>query len=233
MNGLIRKAGFFSLGALFLAGMAAAGVPQAANSTLTPGIGLGAANSAAGAPNGVDEAIETVSPAGERTFTIRDANNIAVTNVAVTIDFSACTTGEFRLCGTQTGAGITIDCTARTISATTDGLGQVTFRVAGRSNGTPALNTACASVSSLGQPLGTLRVSAFDDGVGSSGGWIGRVLTDRQAYIASSANYRMRSDFDGDADVDGGDVGAALTERQATISTGQGAFSCAGGVTCP
>jgi hypothetical protein len=234
MNGLIRKAGLFTLGALFLAGVAAAGVPQAGNSSIGTGIPLGAGSTSGGVQGDVDNGIEVVSPAAARTFTIRDANNIAVTNVAVTIDFSACTTGEFRLCGTQTGAGITIDCTARTITATTNGLGQVTFAVAGHSNGTPALNTPCATVSSLGQPLGTLRVSAYDDGSGGiTGSDLGRVLSDRSAYIASTANYRMRSDFDGDGDVDGGDLGAMLSERAATIATGQGAFSCAGGVTCP
>jgi hypothetical protein len=232
MNGLIRKAGLFTLGALFLAGVAAAGVPQQANSTLTPGITLAGGTTAGGSPGDVDNSIESVSPSGQRTFTIRDANNIAVTNVAVTIDFSACTVGQFRLCGTQTGTGITIDCTARTITATTNGLGQVTFAVAGHATGASTPNTPCATVTSLGQPLGTLRVGAFDDG--SSGvtvGDIGRVLSDRSAFLG--ATYNMRSDLDNDGDIDVGDIGAILNERALALAGTGSTFSCAGGVTCP
>lgn len=230
MNSLIRKAGLFTLGALFLASMAVAGLPNGTNSTLTLGLPLCGGSTSGGSPDGID----VVDPSQGRTFTIRDGNNVAVPNVLVIIDFSTCTTGEFRLCGTQTGTGMTISCGARTISGTTDGLGQVTFRVAGHSVGSPAVNTPCASVSSLGQPLGTLRLSAFDDGSGGvTGGDVGRVLSDRIAYIASTANYRQRSDYDGDADVDGADVGAMLSVRVATIGSGTQGFSCAGGVTCP
>src|SRR5262245_4627822 len=78
MNGLIRKAGLLALGALFLAGVAAAGVPTQANSTLTLGIPLGAGSTAGGGQWDVDNGIEVVSPGCSRTFTIRDANNIAV-----------------------------------------------------------------------------------------------------------------------------------------------------------
>jgi hypothetical protein len=230
MNGLIRKAGLFTLGALLLASMAVAGVPNATNSTLTLGLPLCGGSTAGGSAEGV----EVVDPAGARTFTIRDGNNVAVPNVVVTIDFSTCTTGEFRLCGTQTGTGMTINCAARTISGTTNGLGQVTFNVSGHTVGSPAVNTPCAVVTSLAQNLGTLRLSAFDDGSGGvTGGDVGRVLSDRAAYIASTGNYRMRSDFDGDADVDGADVGGMLSVRAATITSSTQAFSCAGGVTCP
>jgi hypothetical protein len=206
-----------------------------ANSTLTPGIPLVGGTTIAGSPGDVDNSIETASPAGDRTFTIRDANNIAVTNTAVTIDFSTCTTGEFRLCGTQTGAGITIDCTARTITATTNGLGQVTFRVAGHTTGAgTGPNTPCATVTSLGQNLGTLKVAAYDDGSGGvTVGDLGRVATDRAQYVISTANYRQRSDFDSDSDVDVGDLGAMATERAAAVAGTGSAFSCAGGVTCP
>jgi hypothetical protein len=233
MNSLIRKAGLFTLGALFLASMAVAGLPNGTNSSIGTGLALGGGSTAGGSPDGVD-GIDVVDPATARTFTIRDGNNVAVPNVLVIIDFSACTTGEFRLCGTQTGSGMTINCGARTISGTTDGLGQVTFRVAGHSVGSPAVNTPCASVSSLGQPLGTLRLAAYDDGSnGVNFGDEGRFLADLKAYITLPANYRMRSDFDGDGDVDFGDEGAFLAVLQSTLSTGTSAFSCAGGVTCP
>jgi hypothetical protein len=232
MNGLIRKAGLFTLGALLLASMAVAGVPNMTNSSVGTGIPLGVSTTAGGSPDGVES--QPVHPSLNRTFTIRDGNNVAVPNVVVTIDFSGCTTGEFRLCGTQTATGVTINCGARTVSATTDGLGQVTFAVAGQTTGITTVNGPCAVVTSLAQTLGTLRVSAVDDGTAHIGGSdVGRVLSDRAAYIANAANYRMRSDFDSDADVDGPDVGAILTLRAADIASGVGFFSCAGGVTCP
>jgi hypothetical protein len=230
MNSLIRKAGLFTLGALLLASMAVAGVPNGTNSSIGSGIPLVGGSTAGGSAEG----IEVADPAGARTFVIRDGNNVAVPNVVVIIDFSTCTTGEFRLCGTQTGTGMTINCGLRTISGTTDGLGQVTFRVSGHSVGSPAVNTPCATVSSLGNGLGSLRLSSYDDGVGGvSPTDVARVLSDRLAYILNVANYRMRSDFDGDGDVDPTDVASMLADRLSTILTGAAAFSCAGGVTCP
>jgi hypothetical protein len=232
MNGLIRKAGLFTLGALLLASMAVAGVPNMTNSSVGTSFPLGVSSTSGGSPDGIES--QPVHPSLNRTFTIRDGNNVAVPNVVVTIDFSGCTTGEFRLCGTQTASGVTINCGARTVSATTDGLGQVTFAVAGHTNGATTVNGPCAVVSSLAQTLGTLRLSAFDDGTNHiSGADVGRALTDRAAYIANTANYKMRPDFDGDADVDGADVGSMLTLRNADIVSGVGFFSCPGGVTCP
>jgi len=235
MNGLIRKAGLFTLGALLLASMAAAGVPNGTNSTIDAGVVLGCASTGAGAPNGV-EAIDVADPAILKTWTIRDGNNVAVPNVLVCIDFSACTANQFRLCSYQTGGGLgtTVNCTAKTVCATTDGLGQVTFAVLGHiSTGGPQTNGACAQVTSLGQNLRLVRVAGYDQGVGGMDpGDVTRVLGDSFAYTSTAgADYRMRSDFDGDGTVGPGDVAYALARSFQTTSTGTGAFSCS--TPCP
>jgi len=241
MNGLIRKAGVFTLGALLLASMAVAGVPSSNNSTLPTGITLSGASTVGGSPDGV----ESSSSFAAKTFTIRDGNNVAVPNVAVVIDFSACT--KFKICSVQTQSPtVTVNCAAATVSAVTNSLGQVTISVVGRYDTDPGVSplpaspcpvsqAPCATVTSLGQPLGSLHLASYDDGAsGVNPGDVSRVLADRVCYnggascaVPAPALFR-RSDLDYNCTVDPADISLMLAALQDKNLTGSSAFSCSG-----
>jgi hypothetical protein len=96
------------------------GLPPPLFSTCDPIIvGNSSGTAIGGAPAGFD-------------VSMRDANNVAMPGVVVTLDFSA--TG-MKLYAVQ-DAGTTVDCAARTVSRTTDALGRVNFalRVGGFAN---------------------------------------------------------------------------------------------------
>jgi hypothetical protein len=250
MNSLIRKAGLFTLGALLLASMAVAGIPNGSTSDFgpTPGaMSFVGASSAAGSPAGT-EGIDVTDPAGLETWTIRDGNSVAVPNVLVVIDFSGCPGLHF--CTVQNHPGMTLNCTLRTITATTNGLGQVSFNVVGYAENPggglgPGPSAPCANVTSLGQPLKSLVMSAYDQGPGTGGvnpadGSL--VDADRFAWIQTACVgpgplpagcvYHTRSDFNGDGSQNPADRSLWSALRVATIQTGTSAFSCSA-LSCP
>ena len=123
MSNLIRKATLLAVGALLIAGAANAGAPSSAQSTKPTGLTIVATNGTFGT-SGPD-------PLGNATFVIRDAVPNVVPNAAVTLDFSLCP--FVRLCANQR-ADLTVDCTAKTVTGTTDGTGTITFSIVGNTD---------------------------------------------------------------------------------------------------
>jgi hypothetical protein len=106
------------------------------------------------------------------------------------------------------------NCALKTVTATTDGLGQVKFNVFGHATdigmGAGMVNP-CATVTSLGQPLKTLRLSAFDLNASSGVNVADGSLVDaaRAAWVNDpdcaapgapppNCTYRARFDYNGD-----------------------------------
>jgi hypothetical protein len=232
MNGLIRKATLLTVGGLLVAGAAGAGVPSNANSTQPAGLLL------VGYWNPPD-------PRGTFTYTIRDANNVAVgAGVTVVFNFSACT--DVRLCSTETTGNtpFVISGAAKTITTSTDGLGQVTMTIVGGGNsgGTPRpgpytpAGQACVTVTAGGQPLNAKNVATLDES--TSGGANGPDLTvwlaDFGAYAGGVGPYRGRSDFNLSGAIDGPDLTMYLSAfGEAAGGAGTGTVLSCGDITIP
>lgn len=223
MTGLIRKATLLTVCGLLAASAALAGIPSAGTSSLDDGAGP--------EPNGL-VLVGTTNPPdakGHKTIVVRDGAGVVVAGVQVTINLSGCT--GLRLCSVQGHPGVTVNCGDKTVSATTNSLGQVTFRVVGGTNntvnGTPSNGTtACASVAAGGVPLGTYRVGFIDqDNVN------GVNVTDLGRFVADffdATPYQQRSDYDGDGDNDVTDLSFLVGAIFAAGSPN----SCAVGQTC-
>jgi hypothetical protein len=193
MTGLVRKATLLCVVGVLLAGAAMAGVPNATLSTKPGQIKL------TGYSNPVDNC-------GKATYTIRDANNTAVAGALVTLNFSACP--DIRISQTVAGPGMTINCTAKTVSGTTDGLGNLDVYVVGASSdygipGPPARAYACVTVTAEGTPFPAINAVAFDlDGVNGAG-----FAADLSTLNDDFVRFQLvapRSDYNGD-----GQTGAA------------------------
>jgi hypothetical protein len=244
MSNLIRKATLLAVGALLLAGAAYAGAPSSAQSTKPVGIQLVGTNGAFSA--------NSADPRGNATYVIKDAVPNVVPNAQVTINFSGCP--QIRLCGNQS-AGLTVNCTAKTVTGTTDGTGTIIFSIVGTvDQATYVANQnfpepdpvvpvpgnqnyfGCATVTVTvpGFPAAVypnLIASAYDQevvnpGVGS--GDLSLCITD-----INSGNYRERSDYD--VSVAAGGAGALnsgdLSQMIATANGGGSSSSCVAGQT--
>jgi hypothetical protein len=199
------------VGGLLAAGMAMAGVPNSALST-QPGALLIKGDGS--------------EPTVIMIYTIRDANNVAVgAGVTVVLDFSACYP-QMKLCDAQ-GAGLVVNCVAKTVTGSTDGLGQVTFALAGMPvAGLVAPATAnCATVVAGGQPFNSLLATASD--VTLSGGAAGAGdLAELQCEILGincPAAYNAKHDLDRNGSNGAGDLGFLVT----AFVDGVGPTSCA------
>lgn len=163
MTGLVRRATLFTAVGLVAAGAALAGVPSSGTSTIGNIIQLGGRTSA-----GVADVKCT------KTITVRDAANNVVPNSSVVINFSTCYSNEIRIASPGATFNQTVNCGARTVSATTNASGVATFQVVGASNittsGAVGAGEGCAAVSADGIPLGNLSVATPDLNGASGGG---------------------------------------------------------------
>jgi hypothetical protein len=164
---------------------------------------------------GHDFGATAADPYGQFSVVIIDANYAPLSGATITVDFSACCP-SFRLSNTQLGAGVSHVLNSAQVTAVTDVTGTATFRIEGAATG--ALNpltgaVGCATIS-LTIPGGgfpimltngidhpTVIVAAADLAgvVGTSGVDITDLsfyISDKQAYVQSTANYHQRSDFD-------------------------------------
>ncbi len=157
MTGLVRKAMLLSVLGLLVAGAAFASVPNPANSTIPVGITL------VGTTAGVAD------PYGQFTVTVRDFSNNLIPNSSVILDFSA-NTPDIKIQSTQPFAGLTTDCTTKTVRALTNASGVATFRIVGSSIGPVTSGFTKGTVLADGVVLGHTEVAALDlDGVGGAG----------------------------------------------------------------
>ncbi len=157
MTGLVRKAMLLSVLGLLVAGAAFASVPNPANSTIPLGITL------VGTTGGVADAV------GQFTVTVRDFGNNLIPNSSVIIDVSA-NTPDIKIQSTQPFAGLTTDCTTKTVRALTNASGVATFRVVGSSIGPTVAGFNLGTILADGVVLGHMEVAALDlDGTGGAG----------------------------------------------------------------
>src|SRR5262245_6052455 len=97
---------------------------------------------------------------GNYEIEVRDGNNNVIPGSVVEIDFSNCC--EVKVACTQAVGETYV--APKTVRATTNALGRVTFRALGAGGGSPPtlLGQSCARVIADGVVLGNLKVSAFD-----------------------------------------------------------------------
>ncbi len=217
MTGLVRKATLLTVCGLFVAGAAMAGVPSPANSSKPACIAV------VGTTTGV------VDPAGQFTVTVKDLANNPIQNSQVVIDFSSeYAVPDVRIGSTQPFAGLTVDCTAKTVRALTNASGVVTFRIVGgaqNSGNSPGVGAGGAKVFADGVLLGSVTVEAFDqDGVSGVG------ANDLSAWLgdkfATGAPYYGRSDYDCNASVGANDLSVWLAVKFAAGSSASAAAYC-------
>jgi hypothetical protein len=214
MNGLIRKAVFLVVASAFVSSAAVAGVPGWANST-QPGVirvgvpvgGVGQASTAA-------------------TYTIRDANNLPVSNTRVKLDFSGCT--GITICAVQ-DAGITK--VGATVEGTTNGSGVITFRVRGFATGATGYAGTCVNVTLTDNPVagsGNALVAAAYDLNGSTGIDAGDLsIWGGDANTCAGGTHRGRSDYTGSGSCPGGVDASDLSQWGAGANEAAGQPSCA------
>lgn len=227
MTGLVRKATLLSVCGLLGASAVMAGVPSTANST------IGTAITLVGTAGGVPDV------KGQKLIVVRDALNNPVQNSTVTINFSACTAADMRLCSTQPFAGVGVSCANHEVVALTDATGTATFRVLGGALNpgggvfnapAPGYGTGGATVKADGVTLGTLTVSSYDEN--NAGGVntvdIALFLNDRFSFNSGNAvaTERGRSDYDGNGAINPVDLALILAARAASGSTASCAASC-------
>jgi hypothetical protein len=213
MTGLVRKATLLSGALLLVAGVAMAGVPSAANSSLPTGIQF------VGTQGGV------VDSKGQAIVTVRDAGNNPVINSTVEIIFTSCASAvpsDLNLDDVQPFPGISLNCAGTVVTAITNASGQATFRIVGGAGALPGNNpgitTACATVRADGQVLGNLRVGAYD--LNTTGGVN---AADQSLFLAtlfaSPVGYRARADYNGDGVCNAADLSKLLS---VTFGAGSG-----------
>ncbi len=220
MTGLVRRATLITAVGVMAASAALAGVPSSGTSTQPGGIILGGTN------GGV------VDPFVEATYTIRDGSSNLVPNSVIIINFSGCVQpNDLRLCNNQPYVSFsqTLNCGAKTVSATTNGTGVAKFRIRGgaaNNGGNPAgVGVNCATVTVDGVPFSNLTVSAPDE---NNDGLVN--LLDTAAYFDDrNGAYRGRSDFDAAYGV----INLLDTAKYFDIRNGGGAALPACPGTCP
>ena len=193
MTGLVRRATLITAAGLLAATGAMAGVPSASTSTQPAGLFMKILGQSAGAQD----------PGSNFSYTIRDASNNAVPGAVVILNASACT--DVRICSSPQPTA-TPNCGAKTVSAVTNGAGQVTFGIIGASGpGAAVLAGSCVSVTADGVPMSNLHPVTGDyDGVN------GINALDVSACFgdANAGTNRRRSDHDNNGIVNALDVSA-------------------------
>jgi len=208
---LVRRATLICAIGLLVAGAAMAGVPSAGTSTQPTGSVIKIVGH--GSPP---------DPSGIITYTIRDASNNPVPGSVVILNFSAC--GDVRVCSSDVGTGMTINCGAHTVTGVTNASGQVSIVVAGASSTGPPSLTKCVAVTADGVVLNNLNGATADyDGLNGVG--LGDVAACYGDVIAGT--NRKRSDFNGDGTVGLTDVAALY----GIVVGGGSPISC--GTLCP
>jgi len=156
---------------------------------------------------------------GDYTVEVRDGNNQLVQNSVVVIDFSDCC--DIQISCTQ-AAGATY-LAPKSVQATTNSSGQVTFRVLGASSTAPGhlLGFPCARVTADNVLLGKLKVSGYE--INGDGNLNALDLNALQASINSPPDYQ-REDVNADGVVDSNDVNYLLQIIQDGQSVSSGPF---------
>ena len=220
---LVCKATLLAALGVMIAGAVMAGVPNAAQSNLNGSI-LQLGGSAAG----------VVDVRCEKQILVRDAALNPVANSVVIINFATCALSEIRLSTTQPHPGLTVNCAARTVSATTNASGIAVFRVLGGSNVLASADAGaadgCASVTADGVPLGNLSVATADMNAANVGG-AGVTGTDTVLFTGNRfggpALYRPRANFAGVVgSIDGVDTVQFTGYRFGGGSSANGATFC-------
>jgi hypothetical protein len=191
---MVRKATLLACGGILVASAAMAAVPSPAPDSVLPcGINLVGTTGLGG----------TADAKGQFTIQVNDLALNPIAGSSVVISFNTCTP-DIRVCTTQSYpvSGIVSDCSGvvGSVSAVTDGNGEVILRVTGGSNniaaGTPGAGFKCAVVFADGVALGTVNVGAYDE---TGGGGVG--VPDVSSFLSDSfrfqslAIYVGRSDF--------------------------------------
>jgi len=229
MTGLVRKATLLSVCGLLGASVAMAGVPSAGNSVIGTGINL------VGTAGGVADV------KGQKLIVVKDAGGTPVQNSTVTINFSASTASDIRLCSVQPFSGVGVSCSNKEVVALTDASGTATFRVVGfavNAGGAVSPNPPAAgygaggaTVKADGVLLGTLTVGAYDQNgtAGCSSVDLALVANDKFAFAWSGGglpSLRGRSDFDSNNQITSVDLALAATAKFALGSTASCASAC-------
>lgn len=219
MTGLVRKATLLVLCGVLFAVAANAGVPSASNSIKPSCIAL------VGTKSGV------VDPVGQFTVTVKDLANNVIANSTVVVDFSqeyGPSPADCRIGNAQPFAGVTVDCTAKTVRATTNISGVATFNIVGgaqNAGNSPGRGAGGGKIFADGVFLSNVTVQAFDqDGVGGVG------ANDLSAWLgdkfAPGAPYFGRSDYDCNASIGANDLSVWLGVKFASNSTSSAAVYC-------
>jgi len=242
MSRLAQRAAFLTAIGLLTAAAAMAGVPNAGQSNLNNGCSFGAGCLQEGILLlGGQNSGGTVDVNSEKQVLVKDAGGNTVANSTVIINFSTCYSGDaVRISSTQLFAGLTVNCGAHTVSATTNGSGIAVFRVEGYSNvpgGVPPGSTeGCATVTADGVPLGSYSVGTADLNGGLGGSSLGVTGGDTTLYnlmrFGGAPNYRPRGNFARDPGfpasqvINGGDTTIYNKFRYLGGSTTNGATAC-------
>lgn len=203
MTGTIQKATLLVACGLFIASIAAAGVPSPTNSTMNTRINLVGYNAAATDPN---NAADSVATGAKFTVTVRDLANNAIAGSNVVIDFSAANT-DFQVATTQPYHSEVVTCATNQVSNFSNASGVVTFVVVGGNRATGAVHAPnSGKVYADGVLLGNIGIGVYDrDGAN------GVKLADLGYFAGdyfSVAHNQDRSDYDGNGSVALADLGA-------------------------
>jgi len=219
MTGLVRRAALFCAMGLATASVVMAGVPSATTSTqpLPPGGGTHYVLKLTGHGSPPDPG----PPAQPATvsYVVRDGASNPVPGSTVIFNFAACP--DIRICladQTFPGPPSSVNCAAKTVFATTNGVGQLSIVIAGASNaasgsGYGTTLKGCVKVTADGNQFSDLSAVAPDydgrmtgaSGVAYDGIDGGLFKSDLDAFPGS---FHQRSNYDSDSDVDGIDGGA-------------------------
>lgn len=150
---------FVPLLGLVLAASAHAGVPDPTNSIVPKFVRVGGKQT-------TNPSLPDASLA--YTVTVRDFANNPVAGSTVVLKFTSCT--ELRLCSFNLGAQV-VNCPAKTVTLTTNGVGQATFSILGASTlapppappaVAPGAGAGCVTISADAVPLGTATAVIYD-----------------------------------------------------------------------
>jgi len=188
MTGLVRRATLITAAGLLAATAAMAGVPSATTSSQPTGLVIKIVGH--GSPP---------DPAGNITYTIRDASNNPVPGSVVIANFAAC--GDVHVCSSDVGTGMTVNCGAKTVTGVTNASGQITIVVAGTgttSNVGLSLSK-CVAVTADGVPMSNLNAATADyDGLSGVKALDISTAYGDVVFATNNGVHRLRSDYNGD-----------------------------------
>ena len=163
---------------------------------------------------GHDNGGTVTDPYGEFTVTMKDNLLMPMPGVTITVDFGNCCP-DVKLSNTQLGAGVSHAVNSSKVSAVTDNSGVATFRIEGATSGSLSPLTrreGCALITAtvfgsisilltngIDHPTVLVATPDLAGTVGTPGVDITDLavwLSDKNAYVSSTANYRQRSDLD-------------------------------------